>query len=163
MWVPKIETSRDQLKEVSNWSMELSKSSNIRLLRSFHRHHNKHNGTKFQMLDECFPNQFHQPKRKLGTVLGRTHEIRKDLRTKLHNWWAFSQWSSKWSTVSLQRRHIMHQSTKSKPLSLKLSPVRILFQAIVQTKKETHPRALTFQGKTTEATYCKMNGCQPLH
>ena len=39
-----------------------------------------------------------------------------------------------------------------KPLILKLSPVSILSQAMVQTKKETHRGALTlqisFQGKT---------------
>ena len=96
------QSNRDQLKEVSNWFVELSKSSNICLLRSFRRHHNKHNETKFQMLEESFSNWFHQPKSKSGTVLGRTHEIQKDLKTKLHNQWAFSQWSSKWSTVSPQ-------------------------------------------------------------
>ena len=48
----------------------------------------------------------------------------------------------------------MHQSTKSKPLSFKLSLVRILFQATIQTKKKTRQGALTFQilfqGKTME-------------
>ena len=37
------------------------------------------------MLDECFPSQFHQPKRVFATVLGKIHEIPKDLNTKLHN------------------------------------------------------------------------------
>ena len=43
---------------------------------------------------------------------------------------------------------------KSKPLTRKLSPVRILSHAAVQTKKETRRGALTFQipfhGRTTE-------------
>lgn len=30
--------------------------------------------TKFKMSDKCFPNQFHQPKRRSSTVLGRTQE-----------------------------------------------------------------------------------------
>ena len=41
------------------------------------------------MLDECFPNQFHQPKRKFATDLERTHGIPKVLKTKLHKRWAF--------------------------------------------------------------------------
>ena len=48
-------------------------------------HHIKCNGTKFQMLKECFPNQFHQPKRVSTINLGKTHEMPKDLKTKLHN------------------------------------------------------------------------------
>lgn len=78
--------------------------------------------TKFQMSNECFPNQFYQPKRISNTVLGKTHKTPKDLKTKHHNWWAFSQWSSKWSIVSPQQRHMTHQSTKAIALLLKLSP-----------------------------------------
>ena len=48
----------------------------------------------------------------------------------------------------------MYQSTKTNLLNLKLSPVRILFQATHQTKKETRLGAFTlhiaFQGKTIE-------------
>ena len=36
------------------------------------------------MLDKCFPNQFHQPKRKSTTDLERTHGIPKFLKTKLY-------------------------------------------------------------------------------
>ena len=54
----------------------------------------------------------------------------------------------------------MHQSTKSEPLSRKLSPVRILSHAVVQTKKETCWGALTFQipfhGKTMEEEPCNL-------
>ena len=38
------------------------------------------------MLDECFPNQFHQPKRKSATDREGTHKIPKVLKTKLHSW-----------------------------------------------------------------------------
>ncbi|KAL0000259.1 hypothetical protein SO802_019861 [Lithocarpus litseifolius] len=55
-------TNREPLKEANNWSSELSMSSNVLLFRSLQRHHIKHNGAKFQMLDECSPSQFRQPK-----------------------------------------------------------------------------------------------------
>ena len=48
-------------------------------------HHIRHNGTKFQIPKECFPNQFHQLKRVSAIDLGKTHEIPKDLKAKLHN------------------------------------------------------------------------------
>ena len=132
------QSNKDPLKEQSSWSLQLSKSSKVRWLRSLQIHHCRHNGTKFQNFEECFPNQFHQPKSKFETVLAKTHKIPKEWKKKFHNQWVISQWSSKWSTVSPQQQHIIHRSTKSKPLSLKLSPVKILSQATVQTKKETH-------------------------
>ena len=138
------QSKREPLKEANNWSSELSKSSKVLQFRSLQRHHIKHKWAKFQMLDECFPSQFHQPKRVFATVLGKIHEIPKDLNTKLHNLWALPQWRSKWSTVSPLQRHIMYQSTKSVPLSLKLSPIRILSHTAVHTKKETCRGALTF-------------------
>ena len=61
-WITRSESlsldqlKREPLKEASNWSLELSMSSKACQLRSFQIHHIKHNGTKFQMLDECFPN-----------------------------------------------------------------------------------------------------------
>ena len=60
-------------------------SSNVLQFRSLQRHHIKHNQAKFQMLDKCFQNQFHQPKRVSATNFGKTHEIPKDLKTKFHN------------------------------------------------------------------------------
>ena len=72
-------------KRVSIWSSNLSKSSNVRQLRSFQIHHIKHNETKFQMLDKCFPNQFHQLKGKSDTVHEGTHEIPKIRKTKHHS------------------------------------------------------------------------------
>ena len=79
------QSKREPLKEASSWSLELSISSNVRQFHSLQIHHIKHDGTKFQMLDECFPNQFHRPKRVSAIDLGKTHEIPKDLETKLHN------------------------------------------------------------------------------
>jgi len=103
------QSKREPIKEASNWSSDLSKSSKVHRLRSFQIHHIKHNRTKFQMLDECFHNQFHLPKRKSTTDLERTHRISKVLKTKLHKRWAFPQCSNKWSIVSPQQRHMMSQ------------------------------------------------------
>ena len=79
------ERGREPLKEASNWSSDLSMSSEVRQFRSLQIHHIRHNGAKIQMLEECFPNQFHQLKRVSATDLDKTHEIPKDLKTKLHN------------------------------------------------------------------------------
>ena len=79
------QSNRELEKRASIWSSNLSKSSNVHQLRSFQIHHIKHNGTKFQMLDECFPNQFHQLKRKFDTVHEGTHEIPKIRKTKHHS------------------------------------------------------------------------------
>ena len=43
------QSNREPEKRASSWSSDLSKSSNVRLWRSFQIHHIKHNGTKFQM------------------------------------------------------------------------------------------------------------------
>ena len=56
------QSNKEPLKEASSLSSKLSTSSNIHLLHSLHVHHINRNKTKFQMYDECFPNQFHQPK-----------------------------------------------------------------------------------------------------
>ena len=73
------------LKEAKSWSSELSMSSNVLLFCSLQRHHIKHNGTKFQILDKCFLGQFHQPNGVSTTDLSKTQENPKDLNTKLHN------------------------------------------------------------------------------
>ena len=79
------QSKREPLKEATCWSSMLSMSSNVRQFHSLQIHHIKHNGAKFQMLDKCFPNQFHQPRRVSATDLGKTHEFPKDLKTKLHS------------------------------------------------------------------------------
>ena len=43
------QSNRELEKRASIWSSDLSKSLNVRRLRSFQIHHIKHNGTKFQM------------------------------------------------------------------------------------------------------------------
>ena len=60
-------------------------SSNVLQFRSLHKHHITQSEAKFQILDECFQSQSHQPKRVSTTDLGKTQEIPKDLNTKLHN------------------------------------------------------------------------------
>ena len=72
-------------KEANSRSSELSKSPKVLLFHSLQRHHIKHNGAKFQILDKCFPCQLYHPKRVSATDLGKTQETPKDLNTKLHN------------------------------------------------------------------------------
>ena len=43
------QSNREPEKIASKWSLDLSKSSNVRRLRSFQMHHIKHNGTKYKM------------------------------------------------------------------------------------------------------------------
>ena len=76
---------REPLNEASNWSSDFAMCSKVLQFHSLQIHHIKHNGTNFQMLEGCFPNQFHQPKRVSATNLGKTHEISKDLKTKLYS------------------------------------------------------------------------------
>ena len=76
------QSKRELEKRASNWSSNLSKSSNVRQLRSLQIHHIKHSGTRFQMEDECFPSQFHQLNRKSLTIQEGTQEIPKILKTK---------------------------------------------------------------------------------
>ena len=79
------QSNREPLKEASSWSSELSTSSNIYLLRSLHVHHINHNRTKFQMSDECFPNQFHQPKEDQVPFLVKPTDSQRIEKTKHHN------------------------------------------------------------------------------
>ena len=71
---------RDQSNRVwINWAFDLFVSSNMHLFRSFHNNHIKHNGTKFQISDECFPNQILHPNKRSSTLLGNTQLIPKAL------------------------------------------------------------------------------------
>lgn len=81
-------------------SWELSKFSQVCLLPSFHMIHIKHDGTRFQMSDECSLNQFLQPNNKAITVQGKTQWIPIILKMTLHILKAILQSSNKWSTVS---------------------------------------------------------------
>ena len=79
------QSNKEPLKEASSWSHKPSMSLKVLQLRSLQIHHIKHNGIEFQMVDECFPSQFHPPKRISETVHGKTHGTPNDLKTKLHN------------------------------------------------------------------------------
>ena len=78
------QSKRELEKRASNWSSNLSKSSNVRRLRSLQIHHIKHSGTRFQM-EDSFPSQFHQLNRKSLTIQEGTQEIPKILKTKHHS------------------------------------------------------------------------------
>ena len=65
-------------------SIDLTISSKVRLLRSRQINLIKQARTIFQILEECFPSQFHQPKRREATVLGITHWIPKKLHSTRH-------------------------------------------------------------------------------
>ena len=54
-------------------SIDLAKSSKVRLLHSCQINHIKQAGTIFQMLEECFFGHFHQPKRREEIVFSITH------------------------------------------------------------------------------------------
>ena len=67
------------------WSPDLSSSTNIRLICSSQIIHLKHNKTKFQIFDKCFPNQSLHPNKRPITLSGNTQETLNDLKTKLHS------------------------------------------------------------------------------
>ena len=90
-------------------SWELSKFSKVCLLLSFHMIHIKHDGTRFQMSDECSLNQFLQPNNKAITVQGNTQWIPIILKMTLHILKAILQSSNKWSTVFTLHWHMQHQ------------------------------------------------------
>ena len=79
------QSKREPLNEANSWLLELSMSLNVLQFRSLQSHHIKQSGMKFQILDKCFPSQFHQPKRVSAIDLGKIHAIPNDLNTKLHN------------------------------------------------------------------------------
>lgn len=61
-------------KEAKSWSPQPSKSSNVRLLHTLQMRHIKHNGTKFQLSEECIPNQFLHPAKRSITLAGKAQE-----------------------------------------------------------------------------------------
>lgn len=82
------------------WSRGLTISSNVRVLRSFQINHIRQVSIKFQIFEECFPNQFLHANRKDATVSSITHWIPYIRKTSFHNTWAKWQWSKRWSTTS---------------------------------------------------------------
>ena len=127
------------------WSNELALSSKIQLLRSLQIVHIKHKGTKIPDTQQVFPKPIPPPDNRSNTLLAITHCVPKDRKTKLHNSKATLKYSKRWSTVSPSQWHIQHHPAIAYPLRIKLSKMRILPQATVQTKNETLWGALTAQ------------------
>ena len=81
--------ARDQSNKVlANKAKSLSpgstKFSKMRLFCSLQIIHITQFDTKFQIYDECLPNQFLQPANKSITLLGKTQVTTNDLKAKLH-------------------------------------------------------------------------------
>ena len=147
------QSKKEPIKEAGKWSSDLSKSSKVRQLCSFQIHHIKHNETKFQMLDECFPNQFHQPKRKSSTDLERTHGIPKVLKTKLHKRWAFRHNVATNDLLSPHNNDTWCTSQQNQnPYSANYHTWESYPRHLSKQKKETRLGALTFQIPFQEKT-----------
>ena len=104
----------------------LSRSSHVRRLHSRHNVHIKHNGTKFQIFEECFSSQLLHPNNISITLPSTTQKRPKDLKTKLHSTTAIGQCKRRCSAVSPLQRHKQHHPTSVYPHLIRLSQVRIL-------------------------------------
>ena len=87
------------------WSRGLTISSNVQVLCSCQIKHVRQVSAKFQIFEECFPNQFLHANRKDATVSSITPWIPNIRKTSLHNTWAKWQWSKRWSTVFPSQQH----------------------------------------------------------
>lgn len=128
-------SNKETTKSSKSWLSEHSLSSKIRWLRSHHMVHIKHRGTRFQTTEECFPNQFRQPRNRSTTRPGNNQNTPNERKTKSHNMAARGQWSNKWSTVSSLHQHIQHHPAKPYSCRIRLSHQRISLQAAHQPKK----------------------------
>ena len=108
----------------------VSMFSKVRLFLSLQIVHMRQEGIKFQTPEDLFPNQFHQPNNKFGTLSGSTQSIPTNWKTKFQSCRANQQCKRRWSTVSSAFLHIQHQPANTKPFFFKLSQVRIRPQAI---------------------------------
>ena len=116
-WLEVKPHARDRSKKVvakdsTRWLSKLSRSSNVRRLRSLRNVHVKHNGPKFQTSVKCFPNQFLHPNKRPTTFLGTTQSIPKEPKTKFHSPTTIEQCSNRLSTVSPLHWHIQHHPTE---------------------------------------------------
>ena len=109
----------------SNRAFDLSVSSKMQLFHSVHNRYITHSGSRFQIYDECFPNQFLRSNKRSSTLLG-TYPIPKVLKTMLHKTYATSQWINNWSIVSPSHQHMQHQPADKKPHLIRLSHVKTL-------------------------------------
>lgn len=108
-----------------NSSNVFSLSSKDHRFRSNHTIHIKHPGTKFQMSELCFLSHWCQQDYKPATDPGITQRIPKAWSIKVHREWVTGQWRRRWLTDSPSQKHIQHLLAKGRPLSIRLSKVRI--------------------------------------
>ncbi len=109
----------------------------MHLLHSLQIVHIKHAGTRFQTEEQCFPNQFRQANKRSTTLADITHWTPKVRKTYCHKLAAIGQCNNKWPIVSPFPWHIQHHSAMTYPHLIRLSLVRILPRAAVQTKNKT--------------------------
>ena len=123
-------------------------SSPLKILEflSDQRHHIKQSGIAFQMTPTLLlPTLPCQQFKRSTTFLGITQETPNRENTKFHRSWAPEQFNNKWLIDSPAKRQWQHQSMIITPLSWRLSVVRILSRAAVQTKKATFDGTQLFQ------------------
>ena len=122
-----------------------SLSSKDQRFRSNHTIHIKHPRTKSQISELCFPSHWCQLDNKPANDPGITQWIPKAWSIKHHREWVPGQWKRRWSTDSPSRQHIQHQLAKGRPLSIRLSKVRIRPWAVVHKKSVTRLGIFGFQ------------------
>lgn len=66
------QSNKVNINDTRNYSLEFSTSSNVCMFLSLQIYHIKHNGAKFHMFNECFPNQFLHPSIRSITLSGTT-------------------------------------------------------------------------------------------
>ena len=100
-------------------------SSKDRRFRSNHTIHIKHPGIKFQMSELCFPCHWYQQDNKPATEPGITQRIPKAWSIKVQREWVTGQWRKRWFTDSSSQQHKQHLLANGRPLSVRLSRVRV--------------------------------------
>ena len=125
-----------------NSSNVFSLSSKEWWFRSNHTIHIKHPRTKFQMSELCFPSHWCQQDNKPAIDLGITQWIPKAWSIKVQREWVTGQWRRRWSTDSPSQQH---QVANGRPLSIRLSKVRIWPCAVVHKKNATRLGIFGFQ------------------
>ena len=128
-----------------NSSNVFSLSSKDRRFHSNHTIHIKHPGTKFQMFELCFLSHWCQQDNKPATDPGITQWIPKAWSIKVYRKWVTGQWKRRWSTDSPSPQQLQHQLAKGRPLSVRLSKVRIRPCAVVHKKSVTRLGIFGFQ------------------
>ena len=78
----RAQSNRVQFSNNSNWALDVSSSSKIWLFHSNHNSHIKHNGMKFQISDEWFPNEFLDPNKRSKLLV--IHKPQKYVQSSLH-------------------------------------------------------------------------------